>query len=75
MTGRDRQATVSPNTMLRRMLYRFSLTVLFFWVLALLPSPTEAVPLRLKNGIVGIIFVLACGKLLYDTFFYDRFAG
>lgn len=58
---------------MRRFLYRLSLLILFAWVLALLPSPTEAVPLRLKNGLVGIFAVLGLGKILYDTLFYDRY--
>ena len=58
---------------MRRFLYNFSVVILIAWVLALLPSPTEAVPIRLKNGIVGICAVLFVGKLLYDTLFYDRY--
>lgn len=58
---------------MRRFLYRLSLLILFAWGLALLPSPTEAVPLRLKNGLVGIFAVLGLGKILYDTLFYDRY--
>jgi hypothetical protein len=58
----------------RKFLYKCSLTVLFFWVLEMLPTPTEHIPLRLKNGIVGIVAVLYIGKLLYDTLFYDRYA-
>lgn len=58
---------------MRRFLYRLSLLILFAWVLMLLPSPTEAVPLRLKNGLVGVFAVLGLGKILYDTLFYDRY--
>ena len=58
---------------MRRFLYRCSLIVLAGWSLALLPSPSESVPLRLKNGLVGMAVVLGIGKLLYDTLFYDRF--
>ena len=43
------------------------------WLLTLLPSPTPAVPLRLKNGLVAIFAVLAVGKALYDTLFYDHY--
>lgn len=58
---------------MRALFYRLSLILLFFWILALLPSPTEAIPLRLKNGLVGIIAVLYIGKTLYDTLFYDHY--
>lgn len=58
---------------MRTLFYRLSLIILFFWVLALLPSPTEAIPLRLKNGLVGVIAVLYIGKTLYDTLFYDHY--
>ena len=59
---------------MRRFLYKFSIAVVVFWVLALLPSPSESVPLRLKNGILGVVAVLYIGTLLYDTLFYDRYA-
>jgi hypothetical protein len=61
--------------MIRRFLYKLSLAIIVFWTLELLPSPTEHVPLRLKNGIVGIVAVLYIGKILYDTLFYDRYAS
>jgi hypothetical protein len=59
---------------MRRFLYKCSLGVVVFWILALLPSPSEAIPLRLKNGMVGVVAVLYIGKLLYDSLFYDRYA-
>ena len=43
------------------------------WALTLLPSPTEHIPLRLKNGIVGVLAVLGIGKIMYDSLFYDRY--
>jgi len=58
---------------MRRFLYRLSVIILTGWFLALLPSPSEAIPLRLKNGLVGICAVLMLGKTLYDTLFYDRY--
>jgi hypothetical protein len=39
----------------------------------LLPSPSESMPLRLKNGLLSIVAVLYIGKSLYDTLFYDRY--
>jgi hypothetical protein len=58
---------------MRKVCYQISLLVLSGWVVSFLPSPTEAVPLRLKNGIVGVIVVLGIGKILYDSLFYDRY--
>ncbi len=58
---------------MRRILYRTSLVVVGAWTLALLPSPTPAIPLRLKNGLVGVFAVLMIGKTLYDSLFYDRY--
>jgi hypothetical protein len=59
--------------MVRSFLYKVCLLILTAWALALLPSPTEAIPLRLKNGLVGVFAVLWFGKMLYDTLFYDRY--
>jgi hypothetical protein len=59
---------------MRRFLYRLSLLLIVAWTLTLLPSPTRAVPLRLKNGLIGIMTVLYIGKMLYDTLFYDRYS-
>jgi hypothetical protein len=58
---------------MRQLLYRASIAITVFWALAILPSPTESVPLCLKNGLVGIAGVLYIGKLLYDTLFFDRY--
>ena len=58
---------------MRSFLYRLSVGITVAWALALLPSPTEAVPLRLKNGLIGVAVVLYIGKLLYDSLFYDRY--
>ena len=58
---------------IRQILYKVSILILVAWLLALLPSPTESIPLRLKNGLVGITAVLGLGKILYDTLFYDRY--
>ncbi len=57
---------------LRYALFRLSTVIIAFWTLTLLPSPSEAIPLRLKNGIVGIVAILWIGKTLYDTLFYER---
>jgi hypothetical protein len=58
---------------MRQILYKLSVAITLCWALTLLPSPTESVPLRLKNGLVGIFGVLYVGKMLYDSLFYDRY--
>lgn len=58
---------------MRSFLYRLSVVITVAWALSLLPSPTETMPLRLKNGIVGVATLLYIGKMLYDTLFYDRY--
>jgi len=58
---------------MRRFLYRVSVGITFIWALMLLPSPTESLSLRLKNGLLGVVAVLFVGKSLYDTLFYDRY--
>ena len=58
---------------MRQLLYRISVGIAVIWALMLLPSPTEHVPLRLKNGLLSIVAVLFIGKTLYDTLFYDRY--
>ncbi len=58
---------------MRSFLYRLCVLIIVFWALALLPSPTDDVPLRLKNGLVGLLAILFLGKLLYDTLFFDRY--
>ena len=58
---------------MRALLYKLSVLITVAWAVSLLPSPSMAVPLRAKNGIVAIVALLYTGKLLYDTLFYDRF--
>ena len=41
-------------------------------LLALPDSPTGDI-LRYKNAVVVFVAIVAVGKLLYDTFFYERF--
>jgi hypothetical protein len=62
---------------LRKRLGRFCLRLSTLSIVAgvLLSIPdydTESV-LRYKNAVVAFVFVVSLGKLLYDTFFYDRF--
>ena len=58
---------------MRRFMFNVSVLVVVAWLVALLPSPSESIPLRLKNGLIGIGVVLYIGKMLYDTLFFDRY--
>lgn len=58
---------------MRTFLYKLSVLITAAWAISLLPSPTESVPLRAKNGIITVVSLLYAGKLLYDTLFYDRY--
>jgi hypothetical protein len=58
---------------MRRFLYKVSVGVTCLWALMLLPSPSEKIPIRLKNGLLSITIVFYIGKSLYDTLFYDRY--
>ncbi len=46
-------------------------TALLLW----LPDPAPDETLRLKNAIVVLVAIVTAGKLIADTFFYDRYAG
>lgn len=43
------------------------------WTLTVLPSPTPAMPLPLKNVLTVAAGIIAFGTLLYDTLFHDRY--
>lgn len=43
-------------------------------VLICLPDPTFSDLLNFKNAGVSFVLVISIGKLLLDTFFYDRFS-
>ena len=42
-------------------------------VLIAIPDPGAGEILRYKNAVVAFAFVVSLGKLLYDTFFFDRY--
>ena len=42
-------------------------------VLLCLPTPDNGDVLYWKNGLVAFLTVVAIGKTLFDTFFFDRF--
>jgi hypothetical protein len=58
---------------MRQLLYRVSVVIIAAWALALLPSPSSALPLPIKNTLVVVVAILYSGKLLYDTLFFDRY--
>jgi hypothetical protein len=42
-------------------------------VLIAIPDPGIGEILHYKNAVVAFAFVVSLGKLLYDTFFFDRY--
>ena len=42
-------------------------------VLIAIPDPGAGDVLHYKNAVVAFAFVVSLGKLLYDTFFFDRY--
>lgn len=42
-------------------------------VLIAIPDPGTGEILHYKNAVVAFAFVVSLGKLLYDTFFFDRY--
>ena len=42
-------------------------------VLIAIPDSGAGEILRYKNAVVAFAFVVSLGKLLYDTFFFDRY--
>ena len=42
-------------------------------VLIAIPDPGAGDMLHYKNAVVAFAFVVSLGKLLYDTFFFDRY--
>ena len=63
--------------LLRLRLQRFAirlagLSLIAGAVLALPDIETDG-PLRYKNAATALVFVISLGKLLYDTFFFDRY--
>ena len=56
-----------------RFLIRLSTICVVAGVLLALPDLETDSILRYKNAAVAFAFIIALGKILYDTFFYDRF--
>lgn len=54
-------------------LVRFAVVLLTAGLLLSLPDPETGDVLRYKNAIVVLVAIVATGKILYDTFFYERF--
>lgn len=42
-------------------------------VLIAIPDPGPGEVLHYKNAVAAFAFVVSLGKLLYDTFFFDRY--
>ena len=56
-----------------RFVMRLSAISMVSGVLLALPDFDTDSILRYKNAAVAFAFVIALGKLLFDTFFYDRY--
>ena len=56
-----------------RFVGRLSTYSLVAGVLLSLPDIETDGVLRYKNAVIAFAFVISLGKLLYDTFFFDRF--
>lgn len=65
----------SPASYLAGLLARSLVSALIVWVILSLPLPANAPALlQVARVPVGIFLMLILvGKLLYDTFFYDRY--
>lgn len=56
-----------------RFLVRFAAVLLATGLLLSLPDVDTGDALRYKNAVVVFLAIITTGKLLYDTFFYERF--
>jgi len=52
---------------------RFAIVLLVAGLLLSLPDTNSNDVLRYKNALTVLIAVIATGKILYDTFFYERY--
>ncbi len=57
----------------RRFLRRVATLCVVTGVLLAIPDSDTGDILRYKNALVAFAFVISLGKLLYDTFFFDRY--
>ena len=58
---------------LRRFVQRLGTISVIAGVLFAIPDSGEGEILQYKNAIVAFALVVSLGKLLYDTFFFDRY--
>lgn len=52
---------------------RLAVILLVAGLLLILPDSPNGDVLRYKNAVVVLAAIVVVGKLLYDTFFYERF--
>lgn len=55
------------------LLVRFAVVFVAAGLLLSLPDSDAGDVLRYKNAVVVFFAIVAMGKILYDTFFYERF--
>jgi hypothetical protein len=68
-----RRAPAKENCAMCAFLLKAAVLAAATWALTVLPSPTQAVPLPLKNVLVVAAAIIAAGMMLYDTLFHDRY--
>jgi hypothetical protein len=56
-----------------RFFVRLATILIVAGLLLFLPDSQNGDILRYKNAMVVLVAIVAIGKILYDTFFYDRF--
>ena len=64
---------MSLRKQLGRFVQRLSTLCVVSGVLIAIPDPGTGEILHYKNAVVAFAFVVLLGKLLYDTFFFDRY--
>lgn len=65
---------MSLRLQIRRFVLRLSLIFIAAGILLAVPEPETDSILRFKNVIVVFVVVILIGKLLLDTFFFDRYS-
>jgi hypothetical protein len=65
--------TAIQESTILRLFRRLTGLALLLLVIALLPDGGQMGPVRAKQAALSLITVAGIGKILYDTFYYDRF--
>lgn len=71
--GTASEATMAVRQRIARFCIRLAWLLITAGVLLALPEPPSDDILHFKNALIALGFVIALGKLLFDTLFYDRY--